>query len=624
MLAVTTPIHPVHYRRLGRAALVALLSLSLPLSAAQPRHELKVRELAYGESLYHLFQDKNLTAITGLAVAKQRGALKNQALDSDILLAGLYFEYGLVAETEGLYRRLMDEDISEANRNRVWFNLARVNYEQENHAQAESLLEGISAPLPARQEAHKQHMLTNIYIRNQQFDKAFAATAMTDPEQIWHAYSEYNLGVALNSLVGAGQGQPWLDELMADSGDNEEMLSLQGSARLSSGLAALQQQELDKAIRFFSGVRLSGPFANRALLGMGWAWSRKGETEKALSYWKAITEKGQADIATLEAHLAIAHGYQQQAKDAQAIEQYQSAIERYDRQLLEMEGFIESIRRMELIELLTREGDAQQGLAKAPKFEATPYIHTALASKPFQQSIKNYQELLEMQGLLQQWQVNLPSFELMLDERRALFRSKRAQIEQATDTRQLIRLRQQRNQLAERVSRIGDSQDALALANEDEVLQLQRLEQTRDLLARLPDEPEHAGQRARQRVMQGLLYWEISSDFPRRYWGMKHQLTLLDRALGQVESASISVQRASADSEQRFSEFERRITQQNAEVERLLVALSSLIEQQQKSINTQAIEALQQRKQQLRKLNLNALYSLTRLYDEAFKQRNGR
>ena len=122
--------------------------------------------------------------------------------------------------------------------------------------------------------------------------------------------------------------------------------------------------------------------------------------------------------------------------------------------------------------------------------------------------------------------------------------------------------------------------------------------------------------------MSGLLQWNISTDYPRRYWSLQHQLQLLDRALKQSTKSAASLQQASKINVVKLNDFKQRISGQGSEIERMEINASQLIEQQEQLINLQALEALEKRQQHVAQLKLSARYSLTRLYDELSKLRS--
>ncbi len=616
-----------HRQIIKFSAISLLLCLCAPVSASGERHEQKVTDLAYGTSLYYLFQDQKLRAITELGVAKQRQTLKNQPDDAELLLGGLYFEYGLPEDSEQILTRLLNEKTDAATTNRVWFNLARVQYEKNNYKQAEELLARISEQLPASREAQKNYMLSNVYINNQQFDQAAKMTSLIRPESNWSAFSQYNLGVALTNTEQLLQGQLWLTKLISRQTEEAELHSLQDAARLLLGLNALRKNLPDESIKYLSNIQADGAFTNRALLATGWAWSKLSNPRKALTYWLTLAEREQHDGATLEAYLAIANAYEQLDNKPLAIQHYELALLKFDASLNKLDEAVESIVNMELVNTLYSENINKPGIQNTiaeslPEYIATPYLHQVFASKDFQQTLLNYKELIEIHNALISWKSNLPTLQLMLLERINSFENKRQLIAQTSDFTQLKNLQQQRDLLALKVRRIKQNSDYYALANEDEIDYLEQLEDLKVVFEKLQNQHDLTEEKEKFRIMSGLLQWNISTDYPRRYWSLQHQLQLLDRALKQSTKSAASLQQASKINVVKLNDFKQRISGQGSEIERMEINASQLIEQQEQLINLQALEALEKRQQHVAQLKLSARYSLTRLYDELSKLRS--
>ena len=87
--------------------------------------EHRVEDLDYGRALYQFFQDNRLSAITHLMIAKERPRTRSQINQSNLLLADLYYGYGLYEESRELFARLLTAEVSDSIQNRIWFNLAR-------------------------------------------------------------------------------------------------------------------------------------------------------------------------------------------------------------------------------------------------------------------------------------------------------------------------------------------------------------------------------------------------------------------------------------------------------------------------------------------------------------------
>lgn len=621
---------PFTYRFLPYSALLFMLC-SMPLGAQDERYDHPIKDLAYGTSLYHYFQGKQLDAIVDIKVAKQRNSLQNESENAELLLGGLYFEYGLTNEAEGIFQNLLDETISTSTRNKVWFNLARVLYEKTQYSQTEQLLSRISDRLPAQHEAEKQHILTNLYLHNKQYDKAAEATRQIKPESIWLAYSQYNLGLSLTAAENKRQGREWLKRLSGrqipvSKTEDEELVSLLDSTRLALGLDSLKRNQPEEAIRHLSKIRISGPLSNKALLATGWAWSHKSDPDKALTYWLALRDKQQTDAATQEVLLAIAHAFEQKNNKALATQFYQQATVQYNHMLDETDTVIDRIHSDELLDALhsnrlVEDASRYTFELKPPQSVATPYLHHMFASKHFQQEIQQYQELLDIKASLSQWMQNLPAFKLMLKERRQSFEFKKPLVEQSTGVEQLEKLQQQRDKFADEVNRIETSEDFKALANEDETNYLLQLETVEATISNINDQRELSEEQDKYRLLSGLLHWQLSIDFPRRIWFVKREIQLLDRALLQAMDSAQSLRQASSINDLKLNEFDQRIEGRDAEINSLYDEVNKLIDLHEKQINKLAIEAITSRKQNLTQLRLSARYSIARLYDEIYSDK---
>jgi predicted RNase H-like nuclease (RuvC/YqgF family) len=118
-----------------------------------------------------------------------------------------------------------------------------------------------------------------------------------------------------------------------------------------------------------------------------------------------------------------------------------------------------------------------------------------------------------------------------------------------------------------------------------------------------------------QRLLAGLLDWQISTDYAPRIWQARKQLRALDQALLESQQRARSLRQITEQSRARFAEFEHRIDGQDARIKALYERVGRLIAQQESRINQLAINAVEQQQQQITRLRLNARYSLARLYD---------
>ena len=618
---------PMSLRFLPSLTLCAAL-LGGPLAAAgEPEAEPgSIHDLPYGNALYHYFQDLPLTAITRLLAAKERGRLERQGKDPDLLLGNLYYGYGLIPDAVDLFNRLLDDDSPQSLRNRVWFNLARVEYEQGNHAAAASLLQRIEGELPEPREAQKDYLLTRLLLLSRDLDGAKEALKRIPDDAIWRNYAEYNLGIALIAEGKPDAGHSWLlsaaDRSAADR--QPEFQALSDAARLAAGLASLRDGKWGQAVDDLRLVHLDGPLSNTALLATAWAWHNQGNPLQATGMMQSIIDKNQKDAATREAYIALGQ-VQEQAGNLKRSAWYYDRAARYLQDALDdIDRVIAGVEQGDLIQTLLDQGQirtrGRDALNRPPPVEASPYLIEAMADDAFQLQVRNLQQLIDIRDRLLDWAQKIPTFDLMLNERQRAFDQRRPMVEQSTDLDRLESLHQQRQRFADEVERIGREQDARALANEDEADYLEQLDEIRELLEQLRGEQDLDEAEDKYRLMNGLLLWDLETAFPRRYWALQRELQLLDRSLAEADQAAESLRGASARHQLDLNDLSQRIDGQDEVIAARLADTRRLIGEQQKAINDLVIEQLRQLRRHTQQLRLSARYSVARLYDKLTEQ----
>jgi predicted negative regulator of RcsB-dependent stress response len=607
---------PGPWRRLCASALALV---SIPLAAA-PAEEHRVHDLYYGQALYQYFQQNDLAAITQLLVAREkpRRTGGSQVDEANLLLADLFYRYGLYEESRGQFAQLLNAEVSDSVQNRIWFNLAQLRYEQGYYDQARDLLSRIDDQLPGRIEAERKYLLTNLFLGSRQYDQAADLSNRIDSDSIWRIYARYNLGVTLIEDNEYSKGEHILDELGQMEPSSPEALSLRDLANLSLGLKQLRMQAPEAALQSLSRVRLEGPLSNRALLASGWAWYRLGQFDRAQVPWRLLLQRNAVDAATQEAILAIPANYAESGQDRLAIRHYDLAANQFDLQLAMLQDAIRSIDNNELIAALRENAllhDHDQLQRLPPSSRVTPQLHLLLASSGFHHEIKRYQELLDIRDSLGYWGKSVPALKLMLSERRRAFTKKLPKLQQTGSFDQLEQLGQRRDQYMTRVDAITSREDYLALARAQERDQLLRLQRVAASIDKISPQRDTASQRDMLRVLSGLLHYRLATEYPARLWKVKKQMLQLDRALDVAKTRASKLRRITRQTELDFAAFQGRIVGQTQKIETLRERVVKLLQQQEQHINRLAIDAIRAQQQHIVQLRLNARFELARLYD---------
>lgn len=599
--------------------------LSQNLSAQEKLQSTTQNTLPYRHALYYFFQDKNLAAITLLELAKSKALKKNNLLyesserEIDFLLGSLYFEYGLSGEAEKAFQDLLANKTQESLKNKVWFNLARVNYQRAEFDKSESFLEYITAPLTPKREAEKKYFDINLLLKKQQFEAAILKIKSYKRDNIWAIYSYYNLGAALLNQQQVESALLWLNKVTQYQGSDAELLALKDGTYFMLGLYFLREQQPQKALDYLSKIQIESLLSKQAILASGWAYSQLPDLkdqkvpnqQKALGYWRYLQNTQSFGEATQEALLALALHYQERDQKHQALQYYQFAEQLFGKLLSQYEQ-INDLIGAEQLQL-----NQQQYLKLEPNQQQI--LRLLFADFNFQQEIRRLNELLAIQQQLNLWDGSLPTLGIMLEQRQKAFQLKKPQIEQSIDLEQLAALKAKRDDLAQQVETIETEKHYLELANEEEADALDQLAFIESIINKIKDRRDTSDEQATHDFLKGIVSWQVEIEFTPRLWQMKRQVQLLNRALDQADQAIISLADSSKGNEQKIQSLANRLDQQLSELRLIKQKVDTSLQQQKQHLRQFALSFLDAQKQLIVKRQINARYSIAVISDELSK-----
>jgi hypothetical protein len=589
----------------------------------------EVYDLRYGETLFNFFQKKYFSAITNLMVAEVRDPIKIQGEDPNLLLGGLYLAYGMHNDASNLFQELLSSENLPSSHDRAWYYIAKLRYLKGYIPQAEVALNKIKDTLPDDREAERLHLLANVYMKQKNYQKAIEVLKDFSGDSEWEAYAQFNLGVA---LVKAGQLEDGTD-LLNEVGDldpfriSHELNALRDKANLALGFAYMRGNRPSDAATHFQRIRLSGPLSNKALLGLGWAYTNQEQFREALNPWLELQTRKALDTTVQESLIAIPYTIEKLGKPRLSMQHYQRAIEAYTAEINRLEDVMLAVQRGELIQAmrpanLDDEASLPLNSFGLPKSVTAPYLNQMMATNVFQEAYKNYHSLLHLQYVLEHWLTQLPAYELMLTERRNAYHKRLPEVASDERLRSITRIQSARDKLAAEVSRIKKQNDAFALVTEDEedlILVLDKVKKRLDRLSRSEDVSE---EREKYNLLRGILLFKLESEFVPRLWSAQYNLKELDRALEKSRKQKRSLVRAANDAPRFFEGYDQKITWSRQRINNLLLRLDSAIKQQETYIQKLALAGLIQRRQQLENYHVRARFGIARLYDSLILQKD--
>jgi hypothetical protein len=601
---------------------VVALGLSLPGVAPAGEKDVgtKIRDLYYGEVLFHFFQQDDFTALTHLLAAREAGRVTNHASEAELLLGGLYLSYGQHARAGEIFARLLDESVDPAVRDRAWLYIGKARYERAQYAAADEAFSRVGESLPPRLDAEFQMLRAQSLMARGRFSDASALLRDWDGQEGWLAYANFNLGVALVRMQQIDEGAKRLDSVGQVESDQPEIVALRDKANLALGYAYLQAEKPELAKPILQRVRVEGPFSNKALLGVGWADVMLQDYRSALHPWLALQDRDLLDSAVQEALLAVPYAFSRLGADGSAAEHYVAAMSHFDNELRNLDGAIRHARDGRLLPALLQGDDGEIGrwhwnLEELPDTDDARYLYHLIANHRFQDGLRSYRDLIGLRDHLEEWRSKLATFEDMVENRRLAYSRRLPEVEDRLAEVNTQNLAARRDELAARIARIERERDFVGLANENETRLWQELLALEFNIAFGTD--KGAAARNKHRILKGTLQWQLDADYRYRLWMQKRGLAELDEQLALTREYEARVLAARDEVPRKLDEYANRIAALTPRLEAMQTQIATVLDEQTDFLTLVATEELEAQKKRLASYRVQARFALATIYDEA-------
>lgn len=584
---------------------VLLLSLSGATIAAPET----AQDLAWGEVLFDFYQQNHVAAITRLLVAQKKAELPAHAQEAELVLGGLYLDYGMHQRAAGIFEHLLQQNAKPEIRDQAWYYLARIRYSRGDLDGASIALARIGDSMPGSLIAPRIDLEARVFLDQGRAHEAAVLLAQADLQGGWRFFGWYNLGVALVQSNETKKGQEFLDRVGQARVKGSELSSLKDRANLALGYARLADGDLDGARTALNRVSLEGPYTTKALLGAGWADAGRDDYQTALTPWRELGQREAFDIAVQESLLAVPYAYGQLGANGQAVEHYQVAVHAYEAELIRLDDAVEDVRKGRLVdEILDQEPAVETGSA------LQRYLYELMAAHEFREAAADLLNLKRLSGLLEKRANSMSAFSDMLDARRARFRSRQPLVATDVDEVRLEGMKARHATMSERLSHIRASGDVMQLANERETQIAQRLEVVE---ATLEKRPELAFQSDRRQFLEGVLYWQVHADFSQRLRDNEKAHLANGRVIDAIQGQIDSVKEAGTAEPPRFDEFAQRIDIASQRLRALRGRTSTVMLAQTDYLGDLAVTELLARHQRVADYLGQARFALAASYDRA-------
>ena len=609
-------------------SVVAFLCVMQNLPAAEPVIEKKIiKDLHYGEVLFHFFQEDYFTSITHLLAAQQLNRVSNHRPDDELLLGGLNLSYGMHKEAGRIFARLLDESADDVVKNRAYYYLAKISYQRGYLPQAVQYIENVKGAVHADIFSEVKLLKSQIYLDTGRPEKAVAILDDWKAPKNFRAYALHNLGIAHIRNGNVDDGIANLKKVSGFKVGNQNQLTLRDKTNLVAGLTLIQNKNPEKAQSYLENVRLSGLYSDISLLTMGWAYSEQGDYQKALTPWLELRNRRLTTTPVQEGLLAIAYGYSQLGLNGRAVKSYEDAVNLYQIETNQLDESIAAIQDGKFIAALVKKTQDEPllgwfwALKSIPEVPEMRYLAELMADHQFHEAIKNFRDLIFLQNNLRYWLDNIEVYNTMLETRETRYKKNAPTAEVAIKESLIKRLKRKYEELNTQYHDAMKNEDVLAFASHEEKLQLKRIERLENKLQKLSEtglqENELERLNSRLNILRGRIYWTAVQQYPDRKWQAKKSLQQVEAELNRLLSVKESIGNVKQVAKIGFAGFEYRIQELRERIEKALPRLEVAYQKQTKLLERLAVRELLNRRLVMQSYHAQARLALAQAYDRA-------
>ena len=610
-----------------------LLGLGLTLGLGVcPAAAADLRDLYFGEALYHAYQGQYFEALERLdtELAQYHG-LDEPALDSlhfhindaEFSVGDFELNYRMHQRAGRAIKAVLEGAVDEAVRNEAAFRLARIHFQKDQFDSALEALARIEGTVPEEIKDDVEFLRANIYMATGQPSDAVKTLEPLRSDVSLAGFVAYNLGIALLLDGRPQEALAQLDKAGQLAAGDPADLAIRDKSNLVLGTILFESSDFERARQSLDRIRLEGPFSNQALLRAGWADATAEHFDRALVPWNILVDREPTDAAVQEALLAAPHAYASLNLHGRAALMYGRALELYSTQIERVDASIVSIRDGTFLNALDREETRQDKdwvirLRSLPDAPETYYLMELMASHDFQTALQNYLDLGDLRSKLISWNSSLDAFDDIIRLRGQNYEPLLPEVDaefRELDSRIRLRL-EQRKHLGERLQAMLTAPRPDQLATADEQIAGERIALIETQLGD-SDSPQALRLRQRAARLRGAITWSLETEYHERLTAAHVHLNELNEHIDILTRHYDSFVRTRQAAAHSYVGYDTQIERLRQRVGDAQQRVDLLIARQGHMIETVAINQLAARRERLVAQQTQARYAVADSYDRA-------
>src|SRR5438132_1667523 len=329
-----------------------LIGLSLALGlAARPATGGDLRDLYFGEALYHAYQGQYFDALQRLDTElAQYHVLDEPELDTlhyhinnaEFSVGDFELNYRMHQRAGRAIKAVLEGAVDESVRNEAAFRLARIHFQKDQLDDAQNALGRIHGVVPAQIRDDVEFLRANIDMATGQPGDAVKVLQQVHSNGSLTGFVAYNLGIALFQDGRTREAIDQLDKAGRLPATDDAGLAIRDKNNMVLGTMLFESGDFERAKQSLDRIRIDGLFSNQALLRAGWAEASAQKYDRALVPWNILVDREPTDSAVQEAMLAVPHAYASLNLHGRAAIMYGRALELFSKQIKRVDASISS------------------------------------------------------------------------------------------------------------------------------------------------------------------------------------------------------------------------------------------------------------------------------------------
>src|SRR5881409_2493959 len=616
-----------------------LIGLGLALGlAAGPAVGADLRDLYFGEALYHAYQGQYFEALQRLdtELAQYHGldeprldTLHYHINDAEFSVGDFELDYRMHQRAGRAVKAVLEGAVDESVRNEAAFRLARINFQKDQLDDALQALARIHGAVPEGIRDDVEFLRANIDMGTGRPGEAVKVLQQVHSDESLTGFVAYNLGIALFQDGRAREAIEQLDKAGRLPAADGAGLAIRDKTNLVLGSMLFESGDFERAKQSLDRVRLDGLFSNQALLRAGWAEASAQKYDRALVSWNILVEREPTDAAVQEAMLAVPHAYATLKLHGRAAIIYERALDLFSKQIERVDASIGSIREGRFLKALIREESRQDEtwvirLRSLPDAPETYYLMELMASHDFQTALHNYLDLEDLKGRLMAWKTSLDAFDDIIRLRGQNYEPLLPEIDaqfRELDSRMRLRL-EQRKHLGERLQEMLTAPRPDYLATAEERIAGERIALVEKQLGN-SDSSESVALRQRAARLRGAITWRIETEYQKRLTAAHVHLNELNADVDSLTKHYDAFVRSRQAATHSYVGYYVQIARLRQRVDEALQRVDVLIARQGHMIETVAVNQLEARRDRLVAQQVEARFGVADSYDRAARDQSG-